>query len=155
MNTYQLGNRAETMLIKSLGLIRNEKQTFGTGYDAVHPNGKKFEIKFDHAAQKTGNIYLEIKQVYQGQIMTRSGVGLLQADYYLYLVGDECLAISKAVVAELIANPSFREVGTRNNANGNIDGSYTRGKLVPVAVAKEKAYRRFKLVDNTLQELTA
>jgi hypothetical protein len=155
MSTYQLGNQAEALIISALGLVRNERQTYGTGYDAVHPaNGKKFEIKFDHAAQKTGNLYLEVRQVYAGQRVARSGVGLLQADYYLYLVGDECLALSKDTAAEFIASPSFREVGTRNNANGNIDGSYTRGKLVPVSVAREKAHRRFKLVNNALEEIT-
>ena len=98
--------------------------------------GQFIEFKFDKACGKTGNLYLEYEQTFDGNIFVPSGMTLAvcQSKYIVFSVKFiNCVhhyVFNSGVMREILTR-KMRSVSTRPNVNGNRDGCRTRGYLLP------------------------
>ena len=99
--------------------------------------GQFVEFKFDKACKKTGNLYLEYEQTFNGSTFVPSGMTLAvdQSKYIVFSVKyPGCVhhyVFTGQDMRELLTK-KMRSVRTRDNANGNRDGCWTNGFLLPV-----------------------
>ena len=99
--------------------------------------GQFVEFKFDKACKKTGNLYLEYEQTFNGSTFVPSGMTLAveQSKYIVfsveYLGCVHHYVFTGEEMRELLTR-KMRSVRTRDNANGNRDGCWTNGFLIPV-----------------------
>jgi hypothetical protein len=98
--------------------------------------GEFVEFKFDKACKKTGNLYLEYEQTFNGTRFIPSGMKLAinQSKYIVFSVKFVgCVhhyIFNRGDMREILTH-KMRSVSTRPNANGNRDGCFTKGYLLP------------------------
>ena len=113
--------------------------------------GQFVEFKFDKACKKTGNLFLEYEQTFNGGTFIPSGMTLAveQSKYIVFSVKYVgCVhhyVFTNADMRELLTR-KMRSVSTRPNANGNRDGCSTNGFLLPV----KSIPVRFRQIERTL-----
>ena len=96
------------------------------------------EFKFDKAAAKTGNLYLEYEQTFNhGESFTRSGMSLAveQSKYIVFsvpYVGNVQHFVFQAEDIKGFLGQNLRSIRTRAGANGNKLSSWSRGLLLPI-----------------------
>ena len=135
------GPMFERACIAEFSLIPNKQQKVGVGFDATDDQGKKWEFKYDDASAYTGNYYLEVKQTFDGfKTQVPSGVGLLQADWYVFGSPAATVFLTNDKIEELVARKDFKFTNTRPNANNNRDGCFSIGWLVPAATLMAAAF---------------
>ena len=108
------------------------------------------EFKFDKSCRKTGNLYLEYEQTFDfGVNYQPSGMILAieQSKYIVFSVKySGCIhhyVFTSEDMRELLTR-KMRSVRTRDNANGNRDGCWTNGFLLPV-----KSVHKFRRTERT------
>ena len=104
--------------------------------------GEFVEFKFDKACRKTGNLYLEYEQTFDGTNFVPSGMTLAvcQSKYIVFsvkFVGVVHHYVFNSGVMNEILTRKMRSVFTRRNANGNRDGCFTKGYLLPAHTVAE------------------
>lgn len=121
-----------------------EGQQPGDAVDFVHEHHGRIEYKADLQGHDTGNIYVELRQTSNdGGTWRRSGLTLAasQADFIVYDIVEQQreLWLDPELLLHVVADEDWREVRTRRNVNGNRDGQYTVGVLVPITSASDIA----------------
>ena len=113
--------------------------------------GQFVEFKFDKACRKTGNLYLEYEQTFNGSTYLPSGMTLAidQSKYIVfsvkYLGCVHHYVFTSGDMREILTR-KLRSVRTRKNINGNRDGCFTNGFLMPV----KSLNVRFRRIERTL-----
>ena len=96
------------------------------------------EFKFDKAAAKTSNLYLEYEQTFNhGRTFSRSGMSIAveQSKYIVYSVPYSVNVrhyVFRAGDMKEFLKLDLRKIRTRSRANGNKMSSWSRGLLLPM-----------------------
>lgn len=134
----------ERAFCKQFNLTRVHFQRTGTAFDAECPHtGRRYELKVDTAASRTGNVFIETAYSADGgQSWADSGFNLArkQAQAYVIKVGTEYIFCECPVLETFLLENNFRVAATRAGANGNALGAHARGLIVPVVRLRGIAY---------------
>ena len=111
--------------------------------------GQFVEFKFDKACRKTGNLYLEYEQTF-GSTFIPSGMTLAvdQSKYIVFSVkysGCVHYYVFTSENMRALLKRKMRSISTRPNVNGNRDGCFTNGYLLPAHTVSE-----FRQIERTL-----
>ncbi|RYZ93033.1 MAG: hypothetical protein EOP06_02375 [Proteobacteria bacterium] len=150
-NPSLLAGLGEDFVCRFFSFTPLVKQGFGTGYDATDSNGRKIEIKCDLRSSETGNYYLEYKQVCLNNLVSESGISLAcQSADLIYLVSHKRVLVLQTVeLREWLekAKQSLRSRRTTIGKNGNSQGNYSVGLIVPEQTIKDLAVEGYRCVD--------
>ena len=128
--------------------VKNQRVGTGKDYkitslclDSALPKSdlnKFIEFKFDKACRKTGNLYLEYEQTFDFGVKYQPSGMILAIEQSKFIVFSVkyigCIhhyVFTGEEMRELLKR-KMRSVRTRDNANGNRDGCWTNGFLMPV-----------------------
>ncbi len=135
---------SEEAFARQFNMTRNLTQFVGCGYDftCMH-TGKRYELKEDRAAAKTGNVFIELRQTFDnGHVWSDSGFNLSrkQADVFVIKLGSQYVFLDIDSAERVVRGVDTQPRMTREGKNGNSPGRFSLGVLVPVARWLESAY---------------
>lgn len=136
-------NKIETAFANQFNMERNLQQTKGTAVDFICMHtGRKYELKDDKAAAKTGNVFLELIQTNDsGLSWNRSGLTLAadQSHFYVIKIENEYLFFNAKNLKHCYPSLPNKATMTRPGKNGNKQGSYAWGITIPVSALRPLA----------------
>ncbi len=135
MVDFSESNKAETAFARQFNMTVNPLQRKGTGYDftCMH-TGRKYELKVDKAAEKTGNVFIELSQTNDGENWVPSGFSLSKSQAYCFVIKvfSEYIFCSCFTLDSVLSLYDFPARQTRQGVNGNKTNSFARGVIIPI-----------------------
>lgn len=136
--------KEETAFSRQFNMDLHTTQRKGTGYDfTCKHTGRKYELKADYAAARTGNHFLEREQSNDGgATWVPSGFSLSLEQAYAYVVKIDLhyFFVRCTDLAEMLRTTFFQPIRTRPGVNGNRAGVLARGSLIPLSKLREVTY---------------
>ena len=113
--------------------------------------GRRIEFKNDRASVKTGNLFLEFEQTLDGwhsKKISGSHKAILDDCILVVTSGTTCFVFNSNAYFRLIAHKTDVRT-TRKRINGNTNGSFTRGMLIPLKFAVEEACFTYDMAEKS------
>ena len=119
-----------------------ENQRKGCAVDYQLPSGEYIEVKLDYSSSRTGNLFIEYE--YTNKTTVMSGLAITAEIGAIALLAvmsgktlDKLIKVPAKDLLSLCKTAKLRTVATRNKVNGNKDGVFSRGYLLPISKIPE------------------